>query len=300
MYARSVSASSEGKWMAMVKKHHAWKVNEPDVYLYGEDIYGVHSIEYEPVPEHETFRAFALRNGKGAFASFAEVEAYAKAREIPVVLVLFKGRFRSVAEIRTFVERAQREPSMLGGAREGVVLGLARGFPAQEFQNSSPLLATVPCSAGLWLARTENQNVTRVLAASCGSRVSVHYWRSSGVKGGDLDSTDEPVWNPSLISPSASSAARIFRSSISVFRLEEQSIRDKCSAVDLATPFTYAVQRIVACHDLRTVPAIRSKIASATSRSSRSRPAAPSRIILLPSWPGGTADLEDRSSGGLR
>ena len=61
VYARSVSAPSEGKWMAMVKKHHAWKVSEPDVYLYGEDIYGVHSIAYEPVAEHETFRAFALR-----------------------------------------------------------------------------------------------------------------------------------------------------------------------------------------------------------------------------------------------
>ena len=71
--------------MAMVKKHHAWKVNEPDVWLYGEDLYGVHSIEYEPVAEHETFYAFALRHGDGAFASFAKVEAYAK----------HAGRFRS-------------------------------------------------------------------------------------------------------------------------------------------------------------------------------------------------------------
>ena len=44
VYARSVSAPSHGKWMAMVKKHHAWKVREPDVYLYGEDIYGEPSM----------------------------------------------------------------------------------------------------------------------------------------------------------------------------------------------------------------------------------------------------------------
>ncbi|MCY4653602.1 MAG: hypothetical protein OXC95_10620, partial [Dehalococcoidia bacterium] len=44
VYARSVSTPSDAKWMAMVKKHHAWKVTEPGVYLYGEDIYGVHSI----------------------------------------------------------------------------------------------------------------------------------------------------------------------------------------------------------------------------------------------------------------
>ena len=133
VYGRSVVGPSEGKWMAMVKKHHAWKVNEPDVWLYGEDIYGVHSIEYGPVPEHQTFYAFSLRDRDGAFASFAELEAYAKQREIPVVPVVFKGRFRAVAEIRAFVERAHGEPSVLGGEREGIVLRLARGFPAEEF-----------------------------------------------------------------------------------------------------------------------------------------------------------------------
>ena len=70
VYARSVAAPSEAKWMAMVKKHHAWKVREPDVYLYGENIYAVHSIEYGPVTERETFYAFALRDERGAFASF--------------------------------------------------------------------------------------------------------------------------------------------------------------------------------------------------------------------------------------
>ena len=136
VFARSVSAPSEGPWMAMVKKHHAWKVNESDVWLYGEDIYGVHSIEYEPVPEQETFYAFSVRHGDGAFASFAEVEAYAMERDIPVVPVLFNGRFRLVAEMREFVEHSQAEPSVLGGAREGVVLRLARGFPAREFSNN--------------------------------------------------------------------------------------------------------------------------------------------------------------------
>lgn len=101
----------------MVKKHHAWRVTEPDVYLYGEDIYGVHSIAYEPVAEERTFYAFALRRPGGAFAAFTEVEAYAKRRGIPVVPVLFRGCFGSVAEIRTFLDHAHGEPSLLGGER---------------------------------------------------------------------------------------------------------------------------------------------------------------------------------------
>ena len=134
VYARSVAAPSAGKWMAMVKKHHAWKVTEPGVFLYGEDIYGVHSIEYGPVAEHATFYAFALRRGGGAFAAFAELEAYVGQRDIPLVPVLFKGRFRSTAELRAFLQQAHSEPSALGGEREGVVLRLARRFPAAEFQ----------------------------------------------------------------------------------------------------------------------------------------------------------------------
>ena len=137
VYGRSVAAPSEDKWMAMVKKHHAWKVTEPDVFLYGEDIYGVHSIPYGPVPENETFYAFALRNAEGVFASFADLEAFASQRKIPVVPVLFKGRFRSVSELRGFVERAHGEPSMLGGEREGVVLRLAREYPVREFTNNT-------------------------------------------------------------------------------------------------------------------------------------------------------------------
>ena len=136
VYGRSVSAPSTAKWMSMVKKHHAWKVNEPDIYLYGEDIYGVHSIEYDAVREQETFHAFALRYGDGVFASFSEVEAYARRREIPVVPLLFKGRFQSVADIRTFFERAHRQPSALGGSREGVVLRLAHGFSERAFPNN--------------------------------------------------------------------------------------------------------------------------------------------------------------------
>ena len=136
VYGRSVSAPSDAKWMAMVKKHHAWKVTEPDVFLYGEDIYGVHSIIYEPVSEDRTFYAFALRDSEGAFADFAELEAYTEQKNIPVVPVLFRGCFHSVSEIRTFVEHSHGECSTLGGEREGVVLRLARGFDETEFQDA--------------------------------------------------------------------------------------------------------------------------------------------------------------------
>ena len=133
VYARSVSAPASAKWLGMVRKHHAWKVTEPDVFLYGEEIYGVHSIKYDPVPEDATFYAFALRFADGSFSSFREGADYARARAIPVVPVLFEGTFDSVQQLRDFVSKAHTEPSALGTEREGVVLRLAARFPAAEF-----------------------------------------------------------------------------------------------------------------------------------------------------------------------
>ena len=109
VYGRSVAAEAANKWMAMVKKHHAWKVTEPDVYLYGEDIYGVHSIEYGAVGENETFHAFALRDSKGDFRSMAALEQFAAERSIPVVPVLYRGIFTSVGPDRAIHSRRARE-----------------------------------------------------------------------------------------------------------------------------------------------------------------------------------------------
>lgn len=136
VYGRSVAAPTTAKWMAMVKKHHAWKVTAPDSFLYGEDIYGVHSIEYEPVREDETFYAFALRDASDRFSSFGALVDFAWQREIPVVPVLFDGVFQSENTLRSFVDEAHAEPSTLGGEREGVVIRLARSFPASEFRHS--------------------------------------------------------------------------------------------------------------------------------------------------------------------
>ncbi len=133
VYGRSVADEAANKWMAMVKKHHAWKVTDPDVLLYGEDIYGVHSIEYEPIRENETFHAFALRDWKGDFGSMAELEQFAAERSIPVVPVIHRGAFASVAKMRGFIQNEHAKQSALGGEREGMVVRIAEGFASAGF-----------------------------------------------------------------------------------------------------------------------------------------------------------------------
>ena len=132
VYGRSTAEPSDAKWYGMVKKWHAWKTSLEDGYFYGEDIYGVHSIKYDPVPEDETYYIFALRHG-AMFAEWDAVEAKAADLNIPTVPILHKGTFASEQKIDAFMASAHQRPSALGGDCEGVVLRVAAAFPAERF-----------------------------------------------------------------------------------------------------------------------------------------------------------------------
>ena len=130
------SADPHAPWLAMARKHHAWKVTEQGVTLYGEDLYGLHSISYDPMREDLTFRAFALvRNG--AFTSWDELERTARELDISTAPVIFLGTAGSLEELRERIEAAHLEPSLLGGEREGVVVRRAEGFPFGEFHRNA-------------------------------------------------------------------------------------------------------------------------------------------------------------------
>lgn len=129
VYARSTGQIATQGWFAMVKKHHAWKTaNEPeDVFVYGEDLYGIHSIEYAPIREDETYRIFNVRRGD-MWLSWDDICAHAQSLNILTVPLLYRGTFNSIDEITKFFEREIQKPSELGGAREGFVMRAADMF----------------------------------------------------------------------------------------------------------------------------------------------------------------------------
>ena len=129
--AARFSTPARAPWFAMVKKHHAWKTAGLDSCIYGEDIYGVHSIGYDPVSEDRTFYAFGLRLGD-VFESFAALEGLACELNIPVVPVLWRGRLSSVEQADRLIAGAHAGPSCLGGEREGVVMRLAGGVQGRR------------------------------------------------------------------------------------------------------------------------------------------------------------------------
>lgn len=135
VYARSVMSPSRDGWMAMVRKWHAYKtIHHPDLIFNGEDLYGVHSIQYDPIPENETFRLFSVRTvGDVNRLSWNETEYYARLLDFKLVPVLFRGKFKNLFSIRDWFVNNLSLPSSVGGPREGFVLRVVDGFPDKEW-----------------------------------------------------------------------------------------------------------------------------------------------------------------------
>lgn len=136
VYGRSVEAPSTNKWMAMVKKHHSWKSLDPDTFIYGENLFGIHSIEYDPMIEEETYRVFAVRY-KDFFISFDHMEAYCSYRKMLTVPTIFEGTVNSAKELNKIIQNNTTGTSAIGGKeREGLVIRIREPFDTKDFSDS--------------------------------------------------------------------------------------------------------------------------------------------------------------------
>ena len=140
VYARSVASPCREGWMGMVRKHHGWKTSGSrfsDYAYYGEDIFGIHSIEYEPVREEDTYHLFAVRQtSQDYWCSWSTVEDAARELDMKVAPVIFRGVLYSVEDITDFFREELQKPSCIGGDREGFVMRHEFGFMHNEFNKS--------------------------------------------------------------------------------------------------------------------------------------------------------------------
>ena len=146
VYGRSVSAPSEAKWMALVKKHHAWKVMEPDVYLYGEEhLRRAQHRLWAGARRTDLLCLCAAGRGRRIRLVQPSLRRMRSGRGFRSFRSCSGGSFGSVTgDMRTFMERAHGECSVLGGEREGVVVRLARGFPSVRVPEMQSAKAFVP------------------------------------------------------------------------------------------------------------------------------------------------------------
>jgi len=99
------------------------------VFLFGEGMYGIHSIEYTNLDSY--FYLFGVRDNN-VWIPWEGVEEYSLL-DIPTVPVLFKGSVKSVRELQKLTEKLTSEPSALGGQREGIVVRNTDMFHNEDF-----------------------------------------------------------------------------------------------------------------------------------------------------------------------
>jgi hypothetical protein len=132
VFGRSHVAPTQNTWDSKVRELHSVlksSISE-DLYIFGEAMSAVHSIEYTNLTSH--FYMFGARY-KGVWSSWDEVEDYAFLLDLPTVPVLFKGIVNSEKELRELTEELVKQESVLGGSREGIVCRVQREFNDEEF-----------------------------------------------------------------------------------------------------------------------------------------------------------------------
>ena len=103
------------------------KIGE-DEYVYGENLYGEHSIHYDNLTSY--FYMFAARDNDNWY-SWMDVELMAEILNVPTVPVLFEGTINTEKELRDLIDDIMSKPSTFGAEKEGVVIRHAEAFPVE-------------------------------------------------------------------------------------------------------------------------------------------------------------------------
>lgn len=138
VYARSTAVPSQHAWHGMVRKHHAWKTQQlgPDYKICGEDMYAIHSIEYDGFREDETFRVFNILY-KDTWLSFADRAALCQQLGLMMAPVWITGAvFQNQKDVDQWLNNAMMMGSKLGPVNEGFVIQIEDAFHKDDFRNS--------------------------------------------------------------------------------------------------------------------------------------------------------------------
>lgn len=132
VYARSHVDFSKNPWDKEI--WDIWHRIKGDlsegVFLFGENMAGIHSIEYTNLTSY--FYLFGVRDNN-IWVPWESVEEYAFLLDLPTAPVLFKGIVSSEKELKDLTESLVKNPSKLGGTIEGIVVRNAGMFHNDDF-----------------------------------------------------------------------------------------------------------------------------------------------------------------------
>jgi len=136
VYARSHATFTTSQWSREVRQLHDIKVRgqlEDAVFIFGENMEGIHSIEYSDLKSY--FYIFGVRDNN-IWIHWEGVEEYSYLLDIPTVPVLFKGVVNTEKELKDLVNDLVSKPSQLGVQIEGIVVRNSSLFHNDDFADN--------------------------------------------------------------------------------------------------------------------------------------------------------------------
>lgn len=139
VFARSHGTETRSPWSINLWGDNGlyWKVKgliDDDLLIFGENLYGEHSIHYEKLRDY--FHVFACYNETtDKWWSWDDVKFVSKVLGVPHVPTLWRGIAESEDQIRELIIQTMNMPSAYGNTKEGVVIRLANEFDGEDFPN---------------------------------------------------------------------------------------------------------------------------------------------------------------------
>lgn len=133
-FARSHGAPTRSPWSINLWGNDGllWRIKDSigeDETIYGENLYGEHSIHYNKLTSY--FHLFAVNNNKEWY-SWDDVELMGRILGIPTVPVLGTGYVSSVDDLKGIIDEYMKQPSAYGDTKEGVVIRVMDAFSVEE------------------------------------------------------------------------------------------------------------------------------------------------------------------------
>ena len=137
VYARSHGAPTRSPWSRNLwdpSDGLYWKIKQsigPNETIYGENLYGEHSIHYDCLSDY--WHMFAVNDGD-VWYSWDEVKEFAKMLDVPYVPELKRCVLREEGEVKEIIDEIMESTSYYGlCGKEGVVMRTVEGFPIVDF-----------------------------------------------------------------------------------------------------------------------------------------------------------------------
>lgn len=134
VYARSHLVTANHPSFDWIKNQYSYLDIPKDFYLFGENMYAIHNIEYKHLDTF--FYAFDVYDPSlGLWLDIASVRGIVEPLGLRVVPVVYQGRI-TPKDLEELINEERLRDSSVGGPREGFVVRQDRATSMKEFQRS--------------------------------------------------------------------------------------------------------------------------------------------------------------------